>query len=163
VAVTVQDILVKLPELTYSELELVRQKIQSLKSLGKWNGEFVPAVSNDTDSEVMDCLSVICKVLLDAGLEYNSVPRLRKSHQFSSFQEKLPSVLQYFQQIKNKPEKMALFELSIRLLYEDLCSMSISVTARTLMSHIHRVPAVFNKSFPGYVQGGALPLFFRRK
>ena len=40
--------------------------------------------------------------------------------------------------------------------HADLCRMEVAVSARTLMSHIHRLPAVINKSFPGYAQAGHL-------
>lgn len=145
------EVLSRLPKLGAAELEEVRKRLLLLRTVDQAAGQ-VAAI----DQPATMALEVIAGFLTDRGLEHASVPALRKATQYQSFTEKVRRVVSYMASVEGLTARRAFFRLGVELLYDDLCRMEVAVSARTLMSHIHRLPAVINKSFPGYAQAGHL-------
>ena len=145
----VDEVCQKLHQLTGSELEQVRQRLVMLRSVG-------PRAPSEVDDEAMMLLEAIVQFLGSRGLEYSSVAMLRKVGQYSVFSDKAKAVFRYMVGIETRTQQKAFLALAVGLLYDDLVQMGISVSARTMMSHAHRIPAVVNKSFPFYAEAGML-------
>jgi hypothetical protein len=153
------DVLSKLPLLSLTDLDRVRQKIGMLRSV---SGNSAPLQGATSGGDAVLVLEAIAGVLGGVGVEHCSVTMLQKSPQYSSFARKIPVLMQYMNGLNTRNEKRAFLCEAVRLLYEDLCGMNIAVSARTVMAHAHRIPAVVNKAFPGYAQGGFLAMVVRK-
>lgn len=105
-------------------------------------------------------LYVLCDVMHKSGVEHVTPQTLRNTSHFKPFADKCPAVIEFFggtlqvQHARIRTE--ALLQTGLRLLYEDLLNMGVTVSSRTMMQHIHRVPAVINAAFPGYAEAGLL-------
>jgi hypothetical protein len=150
------------------ELEQVRARAGVLAQAAGINGRTSPAaelsapqISAD-ESDIDLVLSEIAALLRDQGVEFASVPMLKRVTNFKSFAEKVPATMKFFRGVTtNRTKLRALIRISISLLYKDLIKMNMAATTRTLMSHWHRVPAVMDKNFPGYARAGHLGLLFQ--
>jgi hypothetical protein len=105
--------------------------------------------------ESHDVLRAICDFMTYSGLETPHFEGLRRAPQYKAFNDKCAALGLFIGEC-NRIERQALLVVGIELLYKNLVDMGIAVSARTLMSHIHRVPAVVNRSFPLYAQNGYL-------
>lgn len=115
----------------------------------------IQQAKEETDAALV--LSEIAAHLLSEGIEYASIPQLQRMQNYRSFAAKIPATMEYFRRITtNRVKLRALIRIAIKLLYKDLARMNISASTRTLMNHWHRVPAVINRSFPGYAKIGML-------
>jgi hypothetical protein len=111
----------------------------------------------ETDIDLV--LSEIASHMLDEGLEFASVPQLKRMNNFRSFADKVPPTMVYFRKAtRNRVKLRALIRMSIKLLYKDMQRMQISASTRTMLNHWHRIPSVINRSFPGYAKAGLLGL-----
>lgn len=146
------QILPKLSQLTADELSSLRSRISALASLG--------GVSF-TNSNADLVLEAICDYLTSKGLEHPYPNQLRKSPQYRSFANKCDAVILYLG-TKVRIEQRALLALGVDLLYKNLGDIGIAVTSRTMMAHIHRLPACMNRAFPGYAANGHLSFVIRR-
>ena len=101
--------------------------------------------------------------LSSTGLEYSSSVMLRKVSQYQVFSSKAKDVFRFMRGVDSRTQRRAFLALAVELLYDDLTSMDISVSARTMMSHVHRIPAVVNRSFPNYSRAGLLGMIVRTR
>lgn len=143
-----------LPNLSQEQRINLVQRLKMLESISKneKNG------NNGKRDDTSRVLESICTVLARIGVEYPSVDVLRKSSSFAAFQRKLPDLFKFLSRVG--PARLAqdaLLKIGLQLLYYDIVSFKdATVSAHTLMSHIHRVPAVINRAFPGYASSGLL-------
>jgi hypothetical protein len=77
---------------------------------------------------------------------------------FPSFKGKCPSIIEYLQaaKITSKTQQWAVLLEGFRILYEDLTAMGLATDGSMLMRHVHRLPALLNREYPGYAAGGYL-------
>ena len=150
-----QTVIALLPMLSLEERERVK------KALGALGGLAASGPTNG-DSDVDLVLHAIVSHLSARGAEHASVGMLKKSPQFNAFKVKIPAVVRFFC-TKNRTELNAFLNVAIPLLYDDLTEMGIAVSARTLLVHIHRLPATINKHFPRYASSGMLHLLLKKK
>lgn len=105
-------------------------------------------------------LEILCDVMHKSGVEHTMPIALRNTNYYKPFVDKCPAVLEFFggttQARRSRIIMVALLQTGLRLLYEDLLRMDVAVSSRTMMQHIHRVPAVINAAFPGYAEAGLL-------
>jgi hypothetical protein len=145
----VDEVCQKLHQLSGPELEQVRQRITMLRHVG-------PSQPQQADGEALLLLDVIVEFLASRGLELNKVAMLRRVSQYQVFADKAGDVFRFMRGVESRTQQRAFLVLAIGLLYDDLADMGIAVSARTMMSHVHRIPAVVNRSFPFYAEAGML-------
>ena len=145
------DILSALPKLNPQELEEVDAHVRFLRQTkGGVSG---------SEADVDLVLQSICECLMGMGVEFCTIPQLRKSQQFKAFAAKVPSVMKYVREaVETRNEQRVILELGARLLYQNLTETGLPAGARTVMSHLHRLPSVINREFPGYAASGLLGL-----
>lgn len=147
-----ERILPFLSDLTDIEVSKLRARLSAFASLG------TPKMEASDEDLVLEAL---CEYLSSKGIEYAYPALLKKTPQYRSFSRKSDSILRFLQ-TKVKIEQRALLALGMDLLYKNLCDIGIAVSARTMMMHIHRMPACLNRSFPGYAANGMLAFIVRR-
>jgi hypothetical protein len=145
----VDEVCRKLHQLSGTELEQVRQRIATLRHVG-------PSQPQQAGDEALLLLDVIVEFLASRGLELNRVAMLRRVSQYQVFADKAGDVFRFMRGVESRTQRHAFLLLAVELLYDDLADMGISVSARTMMSHVHRIPAVVNRSFPFYAEAGML-------
>lgn len=155
----IDDILAQLPQLTPDELARVHQATGALQSIT------APTASVTTipDNFCAMTLDTIVAVLSKMGVEFSYPSQLQKSPAFPSFRDKLPGLEQFIRQAAgtNRNKQRAVLYMGVDLLYRDLVEMGTTTSSRLLLSHIHRVPSVINKHFPGYARAGMLMWIIR--
>lgn len=97
--------------------------------------------------------------------EYSAPPLLKRSQGYPAFREKVEGDLEkYFEEAEaNRIERTALIHFAIGLLVENLRRMRLPISARAVMNHIHRLPSVVDRAFPGYAESGLLHLVIRKE
>lgn len=117
---------------------------------------------DQSDAEFV--LGCVINAIEHVGLEYPGKEHLKKSAAYKIFVDKVPATMKYLRlHFKTKVERQRALSLGVVLLHQELSSMGGSVQARRILAHIHRVPAVFNKAFPGYAESKLLHLTVRRR
>lgn len=143
-----------------SELDRIEAAIKALRAIG---GEpraslanesiSLPAVGMSEETMVLSC---ICDVLSSMNVEHFGIEVLRK-RTGAAFREKLPGLMRYLKRAHPKRSgQRALLHEGIGLLYQELTASRLPTTASTMANHIHRVPAVIERHYPGYARGGLL-------
>lgn len=120
-----------------------------------------PAPPHDDGGEGIT-LDALCEVLSSQGVEHVSKTVLLRSQNIRTFRTKLPAVFKYLDGIVSRVERRAILILAFRLLYDDLLAQNIPISSGVMIQHVHRLPAVLNKHFPGYAQSGVLRMLVRR-
>jgi len=97
-------------------------------------------------------LQAICDVLSKNNVEVCTIHTLRRSSAFVQSKDKIKDLGTYFEQIdKSRLVQDAILRQAIDLLYHDLVQWKgIAISSHTLLRHIHRIPSVLNRNFPGY-------------
>lgn len=164
------DILRQLETLTNIELEAVRQKAASLLSIGSTGvctGATTTRGSTQTETDVDLVLFVIQKVLRDRGCGLMPLVMMRRSHSYTSFKQSVPELMQFIRKQFNgkgqRIEFIALLEMGVGLLFDWMVDYGIPTTHAALMNNIRKMPAHFNRAFPGYGRMGYLKLVLRRE
>ena len=155
-----KKVLELLPGLSAPDLSQVEQRLRALRAL---TTPLLSLPSGEIERPFEDMvLDAIITTMLDRAGE--SVPRvhLQKSPQLSAFRKKLLPLSKFFAGLERNQQR-ALLHLSIKLLYDNMLQMNIPITGRLVMQHIHRLPAVINRHFPGYAQHKLLPMIIRQK
>lgn len=104
-------------------------------------------------------LDVIFQVMRGRGLDMSGPPGLKKSSGFPAFRLKVAELHPFLAlACPGRVARRALMQTAIELLVDNLHAMNVAVSSRTVMSHIHRIPAVLDLAFPGYAVAGRLHL-----
>ena len=119
----------------------------------------------DTKHEEMAifCLDAIVEHMRSKGADTASRGMLMKTMAFTAFHQKFREGLAvFFENAAPKHvQRMAILRMAVSLLYDNLEAMGVAVSSRTVMAHVHRLPAVLNQAFPGYAASGKLHLSTR--
>lgn len=154
----IKTVLDTLPLLTGAELAQVRAALGALSSIG---GERGPVLNTDVTSDDMWVLGAIADYMRDKGIDATSVPLLRRQRSYSAFRDKVPAITQYLKPAGDRNTQRALLTIGIELLYEDLQKLGLAITSRSMMAHVHRIPGMINRAFPGYASQGFLSMIIR--
>jgi len=145
-------------KLNPSELARLRSEITALLSLRSGRADH-DAHEEENVSDTRFGLWAICDMLQRNGLEYGSVAMLQRHRDFAQFKIQYEGVNKFFGKAKlDKVQRRSLYQIGLKLLYENLVEMGIPVSAVTMMHHIYRVPSLINQQLPGYAQSGLLKL-----
>jgi hypothetical protein len=150
------EVIKRLPGLNREQLRAVQMRVGFLSTMAK---------SGDDTSDELLALECVSSVLRSKGMEFAAPSVLRKNAAYDSFRtDKVPAVMAYLQKARfTRNETRAILHLGLGLLIADMQRMGIMTSARAVMAHFHRLPAVLNHAFPGYAEGGALAMIIRRK
>jgi len=154
-----QTILTLVPKLTPAECAQVASAMKAAGVLGP-----VKAVADEGTSDELWVLQSITKWMQDRAFDLSGIEQLKKTAGYKSFREKVPPVVSYIRRIgKDRNTQRAFLNIGIELLHEDLITITIAATSRTMMLHSHRIPAVLNRAFPGYLQAGLMHMILRKR
>lgn len=144
--------------LTTQELQELRKHISALLQIGPG-----PADRAVASLDIPEELHWIAGHLRDEGAPPVSATRMFQATQFGTFNKKLPELRQYLARAGDRNRQRALFRLGVKLLHKDLRGQRIAVSYLSLMNHVHRIPGVIDRMFPGYALNGLLPLIIREE
>ncbi len=145
-----QRVLKDLPLLTTDEREAIKARIVARGTLE------TNTVSSQMGDEVL-VLEAIVDVVQRLSGEVVSVYELRRMNGYTGFKTKAISLLETLGKSSGtRLKKIAVLTLGIELLYRDLRDQLLPCSSRTLMRHVHRVPAVLDTNFPGYAESGLM-------
>lgn len=152
-----------LPRLSPEERERVASRLAALRALSGAPVPTAPAGEQAApESAVDEVLAAVCAVVLRASGERASVHALRRDRQTRALAAKVGPLQEYLAACaRTRVERRALLELGTRLLYDQLREGGYPASARTLVAHAHRIPAVVDASFPGYAAAGMLGMILR--
>lgn len=93
----------------------------------------------------------------------------RPPDSLKAFNKNAPAVIKFVADgfgvhfLDKKVEAMALLNGLVCLLRDDLKDRKVPVTYKTMTEHLPRLPEVFERSFPGYLDSGLAGLFLVRR
>lgn len=138
-----------LPELTPDERARIAQRLRALESLAGGS-------TGDDDLAGVLCDVISATVLRMSGERVAPVA-LRRSRVYPALRVKAADLEPFLARAApDRVGRRALLTLGVELLHIDLARAGFSVTARTLMSCAHQLPAVLDRAFPGYARCGRL-------
>jgi hypothetical protein len=146
-----------LKALTTPELIAVNAFISSLVALGPSSADRILTASNHNDWVLMG----ICDYMRSAQIDLSGVNQLTSGKHYETFRSKCIALHHYLKRCGNKVQQRAVLRLGIGLLHHDLENMGLAVSSRLMMAHIHRLPGIINKSFPGYAEAGLIHMIIR--
>ncbi len=153
-------IIESLPHLDHDELMQIHVRVGSLLKNSLGDG------SSHKPSKYVDSLmlvEVISDVLASSSGFRVPVPALRKMKAFLQMQGKTKRLFQFINQSNlSHSEMRLLLKIGVRLIISELHEKNLSAGGMDLMMHIHRMPSVLNRAFPGYAASGALYMLVRR-
>lgn len=152
------EIIRRIPALSPGEVEQLRQRLAALSALGGSGNAVAGRAASQEGSDESLVLCILVDVLARLGVERTAIHTLRSQpSDLALFRRKLPDLLHFIN--SNAPhhlQRQALLGLGIELLYRDLVEQQIPISARVVMRHVHRIPAVLNRHLPGYAESGLL-------
>ena len=151
-----QRVLGDLSSLSPSDRGRVVEKAKLLNSMASSQSTSTTqhAAPVQTDDLLLDALSEVVERRTGERV-YPAM--LRKSQQYAAFRDKTPPLMEFFEKhASRRNERRALVAVAFGVLYDDLARMNVSISARTLLSHAHRLPAVLDVAFPGYASSSLL-------
>jgi hypothetical protein len=155
---SIDEVLSSLSSFSREQLEQIEAKIRFLKSTG-----LTTVTVPETDTDLM--LTAISDFFSGQGLEHTTAAMLRKAASFKALQNNMIALTQYLQRAAgtlSRTERLLIYRTSVQLLYVNMTKMGIPTSARSIMTHSSRIPAVLNRAFPGYAKLGALHLIVNR-
>lgn len=154
------QVVAALPHLTPEERGKIKQRLDMLQSIASTQTltaaveDAKPATGSDLAD---DLLAAICAEVMRASGERANPHQLRRTPQFRSFREKAEALEPFVRDnTSDRTERRALLSVAVRLLYDTIVTEGLAASARTLMLHVHRAPAVLDRAFPGYAASGWL-------
>lgn len=142
---------------TPDELSKIREAVSV-------SSQFAAAPSARAVSQQSDVLlDVISDYMTRKNVDLSAPFILAAGRHYSTFKQKSGPVYEYVKPVGTRNEQRALLRIGVSLLYADLERMGLAITSRLLMAHVHRIPAVINRAFPGYRKIGALKLILVKR
>lgn len=152
-------IIALIPELTAAECRELINRLKSFSSIAP--SEKVPTKIGQSSPED-EILQIICYQLASMGVDFTPFYLLKKSTGMNSFRDKIPSILKFLEKSSLKRiERRAIIAAGVVALYESMAEQGWTVTARTVVNNIHRLPAALERQYPGYAKLGLLGKLIR--
>lgn len=146
----------QIPTLTKEQRDeaLIRFKLISKGVVKEHNGK------QDVGERI---LQAICTVMKKNNVDCPSVLTLKKSAAYGQSKEKFNDLQTYIEYLsKSKLIQDSILREAISLLYHDLLQwQGVAVSSHLILRQVHRIPAVVNKSFPGYAASGLLSMIVK--
>ena len=150
-------ILEELPRLTENELEQVKQKVLFLQlsdthptGSTKQNEKTQPAMAEDIQN-ALSSLFTERKQSDPSSLSRHS----QLNHTIhSKVKEIQPFLSQIIKPKHTLVERQSIWIFCLKLLAKRMDQESVPVTSKTMIHHLHRIPFVFDESFPMYLERG---------
>lgn len=154
-----------LSKLSAEELDRLGMRVKAMRSLIGSNITNTPATVVEDNTDLALLLKCASETAMSLGADNSAYFQLRKAaHQSLVFQEKMPEVMSWIRKgCQTRTQQHALLCLAMRLLYKDMTEGGYPVSARTILAHVHRIPSVVNKHFPGYFRAGLLHWIVERR
>lgn len=157
-----------IPTLTSEEQAQVGAALkaaQAMGAAGQVSGEKPQRmIREEAPEHVREVLQFIISYMMDHKLDRTKVDDALNSTHGREFAKKTPAVWAFVtEHTKNRAGAQTMLMVAVKLLHADLMDMGIAVSTRTMMAHVHRLPALINRQFPGYAASGLLKLFATRK
>lgn len=146
--------------LTTDELQELRKHLTGLISMGPSSVDRKEAPMPGSGAYHW-VLYEIVDYLKSQGMDQVYVSSLTSGAHYDTFRKKLPAIESFLKKAGPKVKQRALCKLGLVLLHEDLRKIGIAVSAQIVMSHMHRLPGVIDRSFPGYAAEGNLFKIFK--
>jgi len=136
------------------ELDELEKRVKAAKQFKK-EGKSTPKYDPDVDLVLESLVGTMSRL----GVEYTPAVALKKAEMFPSFAEKVPGLMKFVRKgAGSKNQQRVLLGLGFRLLYTSMTEFGWPTSSRLMMAHVHRVPSVINRNFPGYASAGLLGL-----
>jgi hypothetical protein len=140
--------------------------LKAIRSLPGSNPSAGSGKVHDGKASIEDLLlEEIVSFARGKGIEFLSVERLRASSNMPTARAKLSEGLEDYIRSAcsgNRVEHRAFIKLAVSLVFKEMADLRLAASARTILNYIHRIPAVVNKSFPGYAASGMLHIILNR-
>jgi len=157
----------QLHTLSGTELALLKNAVSAMQALSGGAPAVVttPKEAKEEDATYM-VLDVICEFMKAKGADFTSPTVLRKTKHYSAFRQKImeDGMLDFYKKAagNNRVALRALMRVGVKLLYQNLIELELPTNSRNMMAHMHRLPAVINRAFPGYAESGLLRMLIKR-
>jgi hypothetical protein len=146
-----------LPSLTDTERAALSNRLKAFQQFG--SGARTKPADHYQRDEALGCVT---ELLRSQGVDFVQ-PAILLRIADKNFALKLPGLFKFLaSQHPNRAGQRALLMIGLDLLYRDLAKAGIAVTAKVLLSNIHRIPATLDKHFPGYARVGMLRFIIDR-
>lgn len=147
------QIISSLPSLTQSELATIKLAIEQLQ-------EPVPSQGVDHTLIVFDALMKVLSIKM-------TFSDLQKTSVYKLWQRDAPGCLEFIEETfppvkRSRVTKLGVLCFVLEILRDNLKAGRIPVTVGTMITHLSRVPQVFDKAFPGYRESGLTDLILQR-
>lgn len=134
--------------------------IQSINALNQLKGNPI-TIGKDVPSNDWTLID-IAQILSSRGIEFTSPAILaRRCPSIASYRDKVQALDEFLSSVP-KVQQRALFRVGIMLLCNNLAEMNVPVSGISIMNHIHRMPSLINRAFPGYARFGLLQMIIRK-
>ena len=145
------QIMTLIPALSDDELLRLSRYLTVLKPV-QGRGDAEPVI----EQEIYQALSVVA---LDRGLAMVSWPVFRKTRSYPILKKACVTIGPFAKQLAacQQVDRQAIYRLAFAELAKDLERREIPVSPLTLVTSTIHLPYHFEKSFPGYINGGLLP------
>lgn len=149
-----------LPALSSRQLREVRAHCRALLRHGDGdNGDRAPGAVAVPCKAAENILALIADYMRGRGVDFRPYQKLRETSAYSSFADKVNQLMQWdLFAGKSRVERDAFFRIGIELIHDNLRAMGTPSSSTTIMAHFHRLPSIFEASFPGYIAEGLLGL-----
>lgn len=150
-----------LPGLTGEELSKVAGAVSLLRKGTPGAASVAVADTGNVDHYLL--LELVSRTMSNLGADHSKPAVLERTKGFDAFCRKVPGVMQYVRaQCKTRVQQEGLLRIGIGLLRDNLEQMGWPTSSATIMAHIHRLPSVLNREFPGYASAKMLHLVVRQ-
>lgn len=149
-----------LPALSSHQLRDVRARCRALLHNGDGdNGDRAPGAVPVPRKAAENLLALIADYMRGKGVDFRPYQKLRETSGYPGFADKVEQLLQWdLFADRSRVERDAFFRVGIDLIHDNLRAMGVPVSSTTIMAHVHRLPSIFEASFPGYIAEGLLGL-----
>lgn len=145
-----------LRQLSPDELDQVQARVNVLRQSSNPNrGAAQEEIAEDW------ILRVVHDMLLTLGVESLHPTMLKQ--RAPNFRNNIGILLEFLGKAAGpqRIHQQKLLAMAVELLYQDLTQQQLPATAITIVRQIHRVPAILDVHFPGYMRNGFLKLIIR--
>ena len=147
-----ESIITKLPALTQGELAQVRAAVDQL--------------INTKQARGVDPTVLVWDALMKALNTKISFAAMHDMSIYKQWKQHAPACLEFvegtFPEVKrSKVTEMAVIQFLLEALRDNLRAGRIPITVGTMVTHMGRVPQVFEKAFPNYLESGLTELVLK--